>query len=284
MYLPSFTARVGGCPGGVFSKFCIYSYLQFPVLVRLVAIGALTLHAGVLSADDTAERLHLLPFIIDGEGIQSRLIVTNISDFSSHCSLDFSGPGLDTRRFEGHFLLTTDDARAMFELEEQGGNLIWTSQGELALTFGYARLDCAQMVVAQVLVTLSDTEELVSMTSVSGSRKADEFQYTVVPQVGSLKLIFANDVNPEASCNIELKTHDGSVLNESSFVVPEMTSVFQTVDELFQIPDDFTAGAVRIACDQEVAASGFILNGGVFTALAPAIFAPDSSTDPDTVE
>ena len=280
MCLPYFVAWAGRRPGGFFSKFFTYTSPQFRVIASLVAAGALMLPAGVSYADDASGRRHLLPIIIDGEGIQSRLIVTNVTNFSSHCTLDFSGPDLDADRFEDHFLLKSDDSRATFELDEQGGILIWTSKGEQTLTFGYASLDCAEPVVAQVLISVSDAIDLVSMTSMSGSRKADEFQFMLIPQIGSLELVFANDVNPEATCEITLKTRDGSVLNEKTFMVPEMTSVFQTVDELFQIPGDFTEGAARIACDQEVAASGFIVDGGVFTSLAPAIFTPDASTDP----
>ena len=264
--------------GGFFSKFNSYK-VQIPVSASLAAFGAVTLFAGVSSADDAAQRLHLLPLIIDGEGIQSRLIVNNVSNFSSHCSLDFSGPDLDTGRFEDHFLPTLDDARATFELEEQGGNLIWASEGEQGLTFGYARLDCAEPVAAQVLFSVSIADELLSMTSMFSGRKADEFQFALIPEVGSLELIFANDVNPEASCEIELRNQHGSVLDETSFPVPEMTSVFQTVEELFRIPEDFIEGAVRIDCDQEVAATGFIISGGVFTGLSPTIFTPVPAPD-----
>ena len=280
MRLPNFVAQAGVCLGGFFSKFNSYK-VQIPVSASLAAFGAVTLFAGVSSADDAAQRLHLLPLIIDGEGIQSRLIVNNVSNFSSHCSLDFSGPDLDTGRFEDHFLPTLDDARATFELEEQGGNLIWASEGEQGLTFGYARLDCAEPVAAQVLFSVSIADELLSMTSMFSSRKADEFQFALIPEVGSLELIFANDVNPEASCEIELRNRHGSILDETSFPVPEMTSVFRTVEELFQIPEDFIEGAVRIACDQEVAATGFIISGGVFTALSPTIFIPVSTPDSD---
>lgn len=274
MHLPNFAAQVGVCLGGFFSKFNTYDTLQFPVLTSLAAVGAVTLFAGVSSADDAAQRLHLLPLIIDGEGIRTRLIVNNVSNSSSHCSLDFSGPDLDTGRFEDHFLLTVDDARATFELEEQGGNLIWASKGEQSLTFGYARLDCAEPVVAQVLYSVSIADELVSMTSMFSGRKADEFQFTLIPQVGSLELVFTNDVNPEVFCGIELKNRRGTILAEASFLVPEMTSVFPTVEELFRIPEDFAEGAVRIDCDQDVAATSFIISGGVFTAVSPTIFSP----------
>lgn len=138
MRLPSVVARVSGYPGGFFSKFCSYNKLPIPVLGSLVVVSALTLLARVSSADDAAGRLHLLPFILDGDGVQSRLIITNVSDSASHCSLEFSGPDLGPGRFEDHFLVMANNETAEFELEENGGNLIWSSTGEGNLTYGYA--------------------------------------------------------------------------------------------------------------------------------------------------
>ena len=281
MRLPSIVARAHGCLGGFFSKFHSYDKFPIPVLGGLVAVGALTLLSRVSFADDAAGQLHFLPFIIDGDGVQSRLIITNVSDSTTHCSLDFNGPDLGTDRFEDHFLVTTDDTRATFELEQEGGALIWAGKGEQTLTYGYARLDCAEPVSARVLYSAGVAGGHVATTSAVIGRKTDEFQFALVPQLGSLELVVANDVNPEASCEIELTDRSGSALSEGTFTVPEMTSVFQTIDELIQIPGDFTEGAVRISCDQEVGAIGFVQNGGVFTALSPTVFPPVPATGPD---
>ena len=165
--------------------------------------------------------------------------------------------------------MTTENDTATFKLEEDGGNLVWSSVGEQSLTFGYASLDCAEPVTAQVLYSSSVASELVSLTSMPGAQKADRFQFTLMPQVGSLVLVFANDLEPDASCELELESPYGSVLSQASISIPAMTSVFQMADELFRIPDDYTAGAVRVICDRELAATGFLLNGGKFSVLPP---------------
>ena len=229
--------------------------------------------AGAAFADEADGQLHLLPFVVDGEGIQSRLLVTNVSESSSQCSLDLAGPDLDTARFEDHFLVSTEGARPTFELEEDGGNLTWTSKGERSLTYGYASLDCAEPVTAQVLYSSRVAGEFVSMTSMPGARKADRFQFTLIPQVGSLVFVFANDLDLDASCRLELESPYGTVLGQTSISVPAMTSDFETADELFRIPEDYTAGAVRVICNRELAATGFLLSGGKFSTLPPVVFA-----------
>ena len=104
-----------------------------------------------------------------------------------------------------------------------------------------------------------------------GARKADRFQFTLMPQVGSLVLVFANDLDPDASCGLELESPYGSVLSQASISIPAMTSVFQMANELFRIPEDYTVGAVRVICDRELGATGFLLNGGKFSVLPPVV-------------
>ena len=88
--------------------FCHGPSSKNSIFPRIFLAGALTMFVGATSADNTASQLHLLPFVVDGEGIQSRLLVTNISESSSNCSLDLAGSDLDADRFEDHFLLTAD--------------------------------------------------------------------------------------------------------------------------------------------------------------------------------
>lgn len=242
-----------------------------PILLHFCAFAAFSV--GVF-AQEVDGRLHLLPFIVDGDNIRSRLLITNVSDASGNCSLDLIGPELDTDRFGDHHLVTAAGARATFDLEEDGSFLIWSSEGLEALTFGYATLDCAEPVAAQVLYSSDNAGEFFALTSLESARKADEFQFTLIPRVGSLVLVFANDMEPDASCAIELKSPYGSVLSEASITVPAMTSVFQTVDELFSIPEDYTTGVVRAVCGGELAATGFLLKDNVFTTLPPVILTP----------
>ena len=249
----------------------VFDNLRIPILAGCTAVGAVVLFAGVPSTGNAAERHHLLPFIVDGDGIRSRLLVTNVSEASNRCSVDLVDPNLFAGRFEDHVLVTAEDAGATFELEKDGGDLILVSEGEQDLTFGYARLDCMEPVTAQALFSSSFAGEPVSLASLSSARKADRFQFTLMPQVGSLVLVFANDMDSDASCEAYLESLYGSVLSQESISVSAMTSVFRMTDELFRIPKGYTAGAVRVFCDRDVAATGFLLHGGKFSVLPPVV-------------
>ena len=238
----------------------------------LFLAGLLAAFSTAVSADGDEGRRHLLPFVADGENIRSRLLLTNVSDSSGSCSLDLVGPDLETDRFADHFLVTAGGLRAGFDLDEDGGSLIWASEGGKELTFGYAALDCAEPVTASVLVSAANANGLVALTSLDSAGKADDFQFTLIPQLGSLLLVFANDMESDASCEVTLKTPYGSDLSQASISVPAMTSVIQMADELLRIPEDYTAGAVRAVCDRELAATGFLLKGDRFTALPPVVF------------
>ena len=244
--------------------------LSFSLVRRIVLAGGLAAGAGATFAGE-AGPLHLLPFVIDGDGVRTRLIVTNIAASSSRCSIELSGPDLDAERFREHFLVTAEDAEASFELEGDGGNLVWASKGERPLTFGYARLECGEPVTVQALITVNDSDRPVSMTNLPGARKGIEFRFSLIPELGSLALVFANDADAEVSCDVVLHTPYGSGLDTVSVSVPAMTSAYRMAGELFRIPGDYTAGTVLVSCDRELAAAGFLLNGGKFSALAPVV-------------
>ena len=234
------TTQVDNSLGDKCSVVRVSSIPRFSFFPRVFLAGMLAMVGGASSADDAASRLHLLPFIIDGEGIQSRLLITNVSESSSHCSLDFTGPDLDADRFEDLDGLVAEGTRATFELAADGGNLVWTSEGAQTLTFGYAKLDCVEPVAAQILFTVSAADELVSMATMSSARKASRFQFSVIAQAGSLVLIVANDADLEAACEIALETRDGTSAGEATFSVPAMSSVFQIVDEVIHVPEGLT--------------------------------------------
>lgn len=121
----------------------------------------------------------------------------------------------------------------------------------------------------------------VGFAEISDNRKADEFQFALIPRIGSLVFVLANDENPDASCDVVLRSPYGSDLSEEAVPVPEMASVFHFVDELFRIPEDYTEGMVFVSCDREVAATGFSLFDGMFSAIPPAIFTPVPEPEPE---
>ena len=262
--------------GDIFTKIIVPPFQKFFANFfysrALLSAGLLVAFSAAVSADGDDGRRHLLPFVADGENIRSRLLLTNVSDSAGSCSLDLVGADLDADRFEGHLLVTAGGGRAGFDLDGDGGSLVWSSEGGKELTFGYAALDCAEPVTASVLVSAANANGLVALTSLDSAGKADKFQFTLIPQLGSLLLVFANDMESDASCEVTLKTPYGSDLSQASISVPAMTSVIQMADELLRIPEDYTAGAVRAGCDRALAATGFLLQGDRFAALPPVVF------------
>jgi len=238
----------------------------------LFLAGLLAAFSAAVSADGDEGRRHLLPFVADGENTRSRLLLTKVTDSSGGCSVHLVGPDLGADRFADHYLVTAGGARADFDLGGDGGSLVWTSEGGNALTFGYAALDCAVPVTASVLVSAANADGLVALTSLDSAGKADKFQFSLIPSLGSLLLVFANDTASDAACEVTLQTPYGSDLGSASISLPPMASVYRAADELFRIPEDYTAGAVRAACDRELAATGFLLKGDRFTALPPVVF------------
>ena len=254
--------------GWFFSKFYTHYNLQFPVLIRLIAIGALTLHAGVSFPDDAADGLtHLFPLIIDGDGFRTHLFLNNISDPGNRCTLEFRGPGLDATAFEENAALMTVDATAEIDLGETGGAVMLRTTGEQALAFGYAKIACEKSAVARTLLVRESDGTPFAMTNIDRARMGTAFQFPVLPRLGRLGLAFSNDDAMDAACAVELETTAGMSVGGGDIDVPAQSTAFQFLDELVPMGDDLTDGKVSVSCSRAVAVVGLPLSGGVFTAL-----------------
>ena len=221
-------------------------------------------------ADENAGREHFFPLIADGDGFQSWLFVTNVSDAANQCALALRGPGLDTGIFETHDALTASGASATIDLTEAGASLTLASGGGQALAFGYLTLDCNEPVVTRMLLSLSAEGSTIAMTALESARTGNFFQLPVLPRLGRTGLLFANASDGEAACGVELADAGGANAGIGIVPVPAESTALQFLDELMPIPDEIDTGIARISCDREVAALGLPLNGPVFTAL-PAI-------------
>ena len=232
-----------------------------------------------------------MPLVLDGDGFQSHLLASNVSESSTRCVLELNGAGLDAERFEDHAGLTGAGKTVNFELAASGGNLIWSSEGEEPLTHGHATLNCAEPVAFQALITLTAAGRVAAMATIAGAHKAAEFQFAVMPRTGRLVLVFANIENTEASCEATLENSDGVNAGNGSFSVPENSTAILTLDEIVRIPASFTGGTTIISCDRQLASVGLPLSGTVFTSLPPAILSltpetdsPSDTPSSDTVE
>ncbi|MDE0509530.1 MAG: hypothetical protein OXI17_12985 [Gammaproteobacteria bacterium] len=221
-------------------------------------------------ADETASREHFFPLIAYGDGFQSWLFVTNVSDAANQCALALQGPGLDTGIFEAHDALTASGASATIDLPEASASLTLASSGGQALAFGYLTLDCNEAAVARMLLSLSAGGSTVAMTALESARTGNFLQLPVLPRLGRPGLLFANASDGEAACGVELADAGGGHVGIGVVPVPAESAALQFLDDLIPIPDEIDAGIARISCDREIAALGLPLNGPVFTAL-PAV-------------
>lgn len=79
--------------------------------------------------DETANRNHFFPLIVDGDGFQTNLFIANVSDAANQCTLDLQGQNLETNRFRRHPDVTKEGARATIEFTEEDESLTLFSSG-----------------------------------------------------------------------------------------------------------------------------------------------------------
>ena len=168
---------------------------RMKILATLLATIAFALPAAA-QFDETAKSFHLLPHLADGGGWQSVLLVTNVSQSASRCT--FNVYGVPLNRFREVIGVTAAGSTATFQLEGDGGYLIWETKNESALASGYATLDCSAAVVAQVVFASFDGLGVVTgMATVFSSQAATVFQFPVLQPAATLGFAIANDTTPK---------------------------------------------------------------------------------------
>ena len=245
------------------------------ILAALLVSFAGALPAGAQS-DETAKLFHVLPHIADGGGWRSLLLVTNVSESVSPCTLQLHGLSAD--RFETAGGVTATGSTATFELEGAGGSLVWGTRNEAAEASGYATLDCVNAVVAQVVFASLDMEGApTAMATVFSSQAGGLFQFPVLTPEATLGLAIANDTNAEASCRLFLQDKQRAPLGEAVLSAPAQSNRAQLLNAAIVIPETFRGGKAVVSCDQQVAMIGLHFelrtNGTIrtFSTLPPAV-------------
>ena len=208
-------------------------------------------------SDETAKRFHVLPHLADGGGWRSSLLVTNVSEAASPCTLQLYGLGVD--RFEDYSAdgVTAEGSMATFELPASGGYLVWPTRNESALASGYATLDCVNPVAAQVVFAwIGSAGTPTGMATIFSSQTATVFQIPVLTPAATLGLAIANDANSEASCRVRLADPEGTILGEAMLSVPMKSNHAELLNEAIPIPETFLGGSAKVECDQPVAMIG----------------------------
>ena len=245
------------------------------LVTLLVAMVACTLPA-IAQSDETAKSFHLLPHLADGDGWQSVLLVTNVSQSASHCT--FNVYGVPLNRFREFSSVTAAGLTATFQLEGNGGYLIWPTKNELAVASGYATLDCSAPVVAQVMFAwFGGSGEPTGMATVFSSQAGTVFQFPVLQPAATLGFAIANDTNAEASCRIVFEDGQRTNLGEATLSVPAKSNRAQMLHDAISIPGTFLGGSATVSCNQPVAMIGLHFelrpDGTIstFSTLPPAI-------------
>lgn len=226
---------------------------------------------GVASPDDAnAGLLHTFPLVIDGDGWQTRLFATNVSDSSSRCDLTLQGSGLDGR-FAGGDGLSTSGSALDFILDPDGGLFSLTSAGTSSLAFGYARLECSQPVVAQGVISLTAEGRTAGMSYLPPSQAGGGFQFPVLGHDGPIAILVSNDSDSLANCRLGFAEATGATLDTVGYEVPAKSVELKFLADEISLPDDSVGGAARVDCDQLVTAVSLQLSGAAFAALPPAV-------------
>ena len=230
---------------------------------------------------EPVSRIHVFPQIADGGGWQSVFLVTNVSESDSACTLRLQGLSVD--RFPRISGVSAAGSTAAFTLKG-GGYLVYRSTNQQALAAGYATLDCAEPVEAQVLYVAKDASGTTTgMATVFSSPPGTVFQFPVLSLENRLAAAVANDTSTEASCRLVLEDHDRVTEGEATFSVPAKSTVARFLDQVIALPGgSFTTGSATLSCDQQVSVIGLYVDGSLFTTLPPAILStkPDSTAVP----
>ena len=246
---------------------CVRVFMQIPVrwkgkarmkpartLAAMLVILLCALPSGA-QFNKTAKRFHILPHIADGGGWRSSLLVTNVSESVSPCTLQLRGLSVD--RFETAGGVAAAAETATFELVFEGGSLVWSTRNEAAEASGYATLDCVNPVVAQVVFASLDMQGApAAMATVFSSQAAGVFQFPVLTPEATLGLAIANDTYVDSSCRLFLQDPRGAPLGEAVLSAPAQSSRAQLLNAAIAIPETFGGGKAVVSCDQQVAMIG----------------------------
>ena len=224
------------------------------ILATLLLMIACALPAATQS-DETAKRFHVLPLIADGSGWQSFVLVTNVAQSASLCTVELHGLSVD--RFRDVSGVTATGSTATFELAGRGGNLVWSTRNESALASGYATLDCVAPVVAQVvLASIDESGATTGMATVFGSQAGAVFQFPVLTADAAVGFAIANDTNVDAACGIVLEDPQRVTLGETALSAPSRSNVARMLNAAIAIPETFNGGSATVSCDRRVAMIG----------------------------
>ena len=238
-------------------------------------LAALTPEAG----EDSLSH-QILPLVLDGGGFQTHLLVTNLSDAANRCTMHFHGAGVNTARFPSIEGVTKDGfRRAMLELAADGGEISMLSFGRHTYAYGYAVLDCDEPVAARNLLSAASGNDVTGMAEIPPVRFAQEFGFPAAPGLSRQAIFLTNASEMDVSCEAALKIagQQEPIAAESAIRVESESTALRFLADLFEVPDDFSGGAVTLACDRNIATLSISYIGAAFAAIPPVVLKFDVS-------
>ena len=222
--------------------------------MRILATVLVTIACALPAAaqsDETAKRFHVLPLIADGSGWQSFVLVTNVTQSPSLCTVELHGLSVD--RFHDLSGVTAAGSTATFELPGRGGNLVWGTENAQPLASGYATLDCEAPVVAQVvLASIDESGATTGMATVFSSQAGAVFQFPVLTADAAVGFAIANDTDLDAACGLVLEDPQRVTLGETALSAPSRSNVARMLNAAIAIPETFHGGSATVSCDRRV--------------------------------
>ncbi|MCY3689640.1 MAG: hypothetical protein F4Y22_00645 [Gammaproteobacteria bacterium] len=212
------------------------------------------------------------------------MLITNVADSANSCSLAFLFDQLDAGDFGTHDRLLPAGAGGEIDLPA-GAHVSIVSEDGQALALDSATLECAEPVVARVLISLSVGETVQAAGTLPSVETSEKFGFPVLSDAfGDYFLVAYNQESSDSDCRIELATETGAAAGEWSFSVPGRETLIRTLAELVRRPADFGGGSANVSCDRAVAATGLLV-GSALSGLPPVVLsrssAPPTNTPPE---
>ena len=229
-------------------------------------------------SEETAKRFHVLPHIADGGGWQSSLLVTNVSQSASSCTLQLYGLGLD--RFEDARGVTAAGFDGDLRATGSGAVTWYGAPGTNRRWHPVTRLSIVSTPSWPKSCSHGSALEgrgPAGMATVFRSQTTELVQLPVLTATGTVGFAIANDTSSEAACRIEVEDAERLSLGAAAITVPAKTNTSRMLHEAVSLPEGFHGGTARIGCDQEVAVIGLHFelepDGAIitFSTLLPAV-------------
>ena len=237
--------------------------LAFVMLVSVSAVAQ--------DPDETGNREHYFPLVVDGDGFRTHLFLHNASNTVNNCTLELNESRLNADRFEASDALSTAGGRLDINLAEANASLTLSTTGEQALNYGHAKLDCADPVVARMMLNLAPNGLPFTMATLESVTPDNLFQFPVLPRFGRLALFLSSFSRSDSVCDVELSNIAGTNLGMTEISVQAGSTALRFLDDIFSVPNGFDTGKAMVRCrQQEVSVTGISISGSNFSAF-PAI-------------